>query len=344
VSHSYLLVANPTAQSGRASERIDDARRGLENMGRSVTLLPTEPEGRTVGAVTRALDDGSYDVVIAMGGDGTFSEVACGLLAAKRQVLLGLLPAGTANDQGKSFGISSDPDALATNLETIVLEHVVDIDVGHVERLDAAGEPTDERLFFDSAGWGIQAEILWVRNRDRGVVQQIPFLREFYRDQAVYAGATLNRYLASWVEPTKFSLDLVADGASHRYDGLTDVIVSATPIYAANWVLDPKARADDGLFELVAIEGRRDWLLTAVRDLTSVTDLREHFEALGLGYRPGLASASFDLTLSREGRPEVASQIDGEVWLSGRRFRVTVDAGALPLIVPKGFAPPWAEA
>lgn len=313
-------------------------------MGREVTLVATEPAGRTVGVVRELLDAGDYDVVIAMGGDGTFAEVARGLIASSSDAPMGLLPSGTANDQGKSFGISSSPAALTSNLETLILGHLQRIDVGRLERLDAGGRATHEVLFFDSAGWGMQADILAARNRDRDIVGQIPILRELYRDQAVYVGATLGRYLASWIEPTKFTLELVADGELHRYTGLTDVIVNATPIYAGNWVLDRNAQSDDGRFELVPIQGRRDWLLKAVKDLTQVTSLGDHLDAIGVPYTRPRSATTFELTLTRPGKPEVPAQVDGEEWIAGSRFRVKVIPQRLPLIVPKGFQPPWLDA
>lgn len=312
-------------------------------MGCDVTFVATEPKGRTVGIVRGMLEGKDYDVVVAMGGDGTFAEVARGLIASGADAPMGLLPSGTANDQGKSFGISSSPAALTSNLETLILGHVQRIDVGRLERLEAGGATTHEVLFFDSAGWGMQAEILMARNRDRDIVGQIPFLRDVYRDQAVYVGATLGRYLASWVEPTKFTLELVADGELHRYTGLTDVIVNATPIYAANWVLDRNARADDGRFELVPIQGRRDWFLKAVKDLTQVTNLSDHLDAIGVPYTRPRSASAFELTLTRPDKPELSSQVDGEEWIAGSRFRVTVIPQRLPLIVPKGFQPSWLD-
>src|SRR5580658_2297167 len=104
MSATHLLVGNPTAQSGKNAARIERARTALREAGVTCDLLPTLPDGATIAAVTRALDDGGYGVVIAMGGDGTFREVASGLLESKRStgIALGMLPTGTANDQGRS--------------------------------------------------------------------------------------------------------------------------------------------------------------------------------------------------------------------------------------------------
>ncbi len=72
---NHLLVGNPTAQSGKNRERIDEALLLMKGAGIAADLLPTLPGGKTIGAVRDALDAGTYRVVIAMGGDGTFREV-----------------------------------------------------------------------------------------------------------------------------------------------------------------------------------------------------------------------------------------------------------------------------
>src|SRR5947209_3622620 len=102
---THLLVGNPTAQSGKNQERIEQARALLKDAGIAADLLATLPEGKTIGAVREALDAGTHRVVIAMGGDGTFREVAAGLYTSKRraEAAMAMLPTGTANDQGKSF-------------------------------------------------------------------------------------------------------------------------------------------------------------------------------------------------------------------------------------------------
>ncbi|MBN1606492.1 MAG: acylglycerol kinase family protein [Polyangiaceae bacterium] len=117
---THLLVGNPTAQSGKNKERIEQALSLMKRVGIVGDLLPTLPGGRTIAAVRAALDGGAHRVVIAMGGDGTFREVAAGLYTSKRReaVAMGMLPTGTANDQGKSFGLDAAPEALASHCTT----------------------------------------------------------------------------------------------------------------------------------------------------------------------------------------------------------------------------------
>jgi diacylglycerol kinase family enzyme len=156
---THLLVGNPTAQSGKNQERIDRALEIMKGAGIPADLLPTLPGGKTIGAVRDALDSGSHRVVIAMGGDGTFREVAAGLYTSKRRddVAMGMLPTGTANDQGKSFGLEALPESLERNIDVIRAAHETRLDVGIYR---AGGPEATPDYFFDSAGWGLSARVL----------------------------------------------------------------------------------------------------------------------------------------------------------------------------------------
>lgn len=336
-----LLVGNPTAQSGKAAGHIDRALELLAHRGIDAKLLPTQPEGRTVRLVTAAVDRESVDLVIYLGGDGTFNEVARGMLAAERSVPLGMLPMGTANNQGRSLGVRPGPSAIESNVDIILAGHIVELDAGRLEALDDSGEPRGAVLFFDSVGWGMQPEVLQQRNRDRTAISKIPILREIYRDQAIYAGATLERFIASFQEPTKFDAVIVSEGETHRYDGLTDLIVSGTPIYAGEWVVDRFAEPDDGKFELMPMQGRRDWASKALRDLRILPLFQEDLDVIGVTHAVGYSAGDFDVSFSRPDRELIATQVDGEEWKSGKRFRVTVLPNELPVIAPEGFVPPW---
>ncbi len=336
-----LLVGNPTARSGAAERRIRRAISAMEARGWAPRFLSTEPNGRTVAVVRDAIREGGLDVVVYLGGDGTFAEVAKGLLAADAPCPMGMLPSGTANDQGKSFGIRSDEASLARNLDVIEAGFVRPIDVGQIERLDEGGCATEEELFFDSVGWGLQSDVLSVRNRDRRRVARVPVLRALYRDQAVYAGAALNRYLSSWVKPTKFDATVEADGQTTAFEALIDLVISATPIYGGEWVLERLAEPDDGVFELVPFQGRRDLFSKVVRDLRHLPVWQEHLDALGITHSRGFSAGRFDVRLARPGRPAVAAQVDGEEWVAGRHFRVTVLPRRLPLVVDEDWFPPW---
>lgn len=328
----HLLVGNPSAQSGRAAEAIVRARALLESHGADVVTIATEPGGRTPSLVARAIAAHGPDIVDCLGGDGTFNEVARGILESGVRVPMGMMPMGTANDQGRSFGLEPGPASLGRHVEVIVAEHLTQLDVGVVEALDPAGAVGASALFFDSLSFGLAPDILATRNRDREEVKRIPLLAELYRDQAVYVGAALDRLIASFVEPTRFDAIVETDAWERTFRALTDLVIKATPIFAGAWVLDRACEPDDGLFELVPVRSRAEWLSRVVGDLAHnpVRFPQEH-----------LAARRFDLRFYRPGDEAIASQIDGEEWARGDRFRIEVRANALPLITPAGFVPPW---
>jgi diacylglycerol kinase family enzyme len=343
-----VLCANPSAQSGKARERIGCVKQRLEASGLDVEVLETEPAGRTpkkVAArlVQAAASGAPVDVAVAMGGDGTFREVAIGILDGAASCALGLIPAGTANDQAKSLGIpvGLDGERLERALDILVGGHELLLDVGEVQVLDDAGAVLHDELFFDSVGFGFQAEVLHQRNEDRSAVQQVPLLRDVYRDHAVYAGALLDAYVRSFVVPTKMTAIVDADGARVVLDDILDLVVKNTAIYGGAWVLAREGLPDDGKMEVVPFVNRRELFSKIITDLSSLPDLDETLHALGVEHSRAFGASHMDITLRREGKPEVRAQLDGEEWISGHRFRVNVRKNLLPVVVPAGFEPPW---
>ncbi len=338
----YLLVGNPTAQSGKGEQRIQHVLDAMNRRGLEVAFEATLPGGKTVPMVTRAADSQQYDVVLYLGGDGTFAEVAKGIVAAKHPVVMGMMPAGTANDQGKSFGIRATPDALEENLDILVAGHQIQMDVGTLARVGADGAVRSRELWFDNIGFGFAPSILARRNRDRQMVGQIPVLRELYRDQAVYAGAVLGETLRSYVDPVKFDAHISVDGAPEVViAGLMDIVINNTPMYGGEWIPVRTAVADDGLLDLSTLLGRRDMVTKLVLDhkLTNIWD--ESLEAMGVDLARNFRGASFEITLLQPHGGDIPSQIDGEEWEAGTAFQVGVLPGILPVIVRGNFVPPW---
>jgi diacylglycerol kinase family enzyme len=328
-----VLVANPTAHSGKAADWIRHARALLDSAGLVHRFVATEPAGATIERVRAVVDDDGARLVIAMGGDGTFAEVAKGILGSQhaREVKLGMLPTGTANDQGKSFGLRAGVGALDRNVAVIAAGHTIGCDVGKLVVERGPKQVVDD-LFFDSFSIGLGAASLATRNRDRDRVGLIPGLSAFYRDQLVYFGAVLQRFVESYLMDAKFELDAVIDGTVHHFPSLLDVIVKNTRIFGGEWIFDPQAEADDGQFELVPITGRRDLTAKLLGNLRHSPIGLDDLKALGLEHAAPIRGSKFELTV-RGATPAV--QMDGEEIPAGERFWIEVLARALKLIVPR---------
>jgi diacylglycerol kinase family enzyme len=338
---SHLLVGNPTAQSGKNAARIAEAARLLDAAGIAHRFLATAPAGGTVRLVADALTvDRTLATAIYMGGDGTFAEVAKGILASGRagEVRLAMLPTGTANDQGKSFGLGAGEPDLERNVRVIAEGHEARLDAGHLIARDHAGAVVRDDWFFDSAGWGISPRVLSLRNEDRKLIGAIPLVRDVWRDQLVYAGALLRTFLGSYVDDGKFDVRVTADGAVHEWRGLTDLIVKGTRIYGGLWVFDPDARPDDGRFEVVPFVGKRDWVSKAIVHLDGSGAAAEALAAVGVRHSDNLSATRIELDFEEQPGQPLSAQIDGEEFPATGHVGIDVAARVLRLVVPAEFA------
>lgn len=339
-----LLVANPTARSGKAKKYIDKAMEALDASRLHPEFFATLPDGATVEALAERLEKDDAARVIYMGGDGTFAEAAKAIILARERsgvdVPLGMLPMGTANDQGRSFGVVAGVKALARNVEIIAAGIEQWLDVGRIEALDDNGDPVATDLWFDSCGVGLSARILFQRNRDREFVERVPLVRRVYRDKLVYTSAAVRSLLKGLVANKSFAAELSIDGETTELTGVTDLLVQGTILYAGDWIFDPTAKPDDGRFEVVVIRGTADWAAAAIsgHKHNPVTD--DDLEVLGVSRREVPKGKHIELRLFKPaGLDLIPAQIDGEEWVSTSHYRIENLFHYLRIIVPED--PHW---
>jgi diacylglycerol kinase family enzyme len=318
-------------------QALDDARLEPE-------FFATLPQGATVAALAERLEAEDAARVVYMGGDGTFAEAAKAIILARERsgvdVPLGMLPMGTANDQGRSFGVEAGARAIDRNVEIIAAGIEQWLDVGRIEALDADGQAVARDLWFDSCGVGLSAEILYRRNRDREFVEHIPLLRRFYRDKLVYTSATLRTILRGLVGRSSFTLELTLDGETAEYTGVTDLLVQGTILYAGDWIFDASAKPDDGRFEVVILRGHADWAAAAIGGHKHNPVTGDDLEVLGVPRREVPKAKEIELRVLRpSGLEQVPAQIDGEEWVATDHFRIENLFHHLRILVPED--PKW---
>src|SRR5258708_19031465 len=99
-----LLLVNTTASSVTARGRVVIQKALAAD--HDVTLAETSRRGHATRLAQGAAADG-YDVVVALGGDGTLNETANGL--AGSGCALGVLPGGSTNVFARTIGLTNDP-------------------------------------------------------------------------------------------------------------------------------------------------------------------------------------------------------------------------------------------
>ena len=95
-----VLVYNPVSGNKKGKRRAEGiVAPMMREAGVEVVMLPTERAGHAV-ELAKTCDLTGVDALLALGGDGTLSDVATGLLqreAGRGNVVLGFIPSGTGN-------------------------------------------------------------------------------------------------------------------------------------------------------------------------------------------------------------------------------------------------------
>lgn len=105
---SIAVIANPFAGTARGRLSGADAVERLRALGHEVRLCPTDAAGH---AAELAREQSALrDLVVAVGGDGTIHETACGLVGT--DCTLGVLPSGSGNDFATGIGCATVEDGL----------------------------------------------------------------------------------------------------------------------------------------------------------------------------------------------------------------------------------------
>ena len=121
-----VVVYNP--ESGRKKiinqNVLDKMKEILNNYGYESLFYKSRYSGAVTDIVKKLLDD--TDLVISIGGDGTFSEAMKGNYRREKRLLLSHIPTGTTNDVGKMYGYSND---LLQNLKLLLEGEVKEVDV-----------------------------------------------------------------------------------------------------------------------------------------------------------------------------------------------------------------------
>ncbi|NNF11721.1 MAG: diacylglycerol kinase family lipid kinase [Gemmatimonadetes bacterium] len=157
----HYIIFNPASGRGRGGERMERYRHLLDEALDDVTYGETTRPGEERDLAEKACAEG-YDVVVAVGGDGTWSNVADRLVASGRDdVALGILPSGTGNDFGRNFGY--DPGNPQVAVRVLAEGNTRPVDMGRVDTLSASEHDPgrrEARHFLNLIGFGFDVAVI----------------------------------------------------------------------------------------------------------------------------------------------------------------------------------------
>ena len=218
------LIANPGAGKPEETPRqLELATRYLLDHGIEVNVALAKPKEEATPLARQAVKDG-YDMVIAMGGDGTLEAVLRGMVGQKTP--MGIIPTGTQNNIAKSLGIPTDMEQAC---DLIAAQHIRKLDVGRVKVKNGK-----KLFFFELTAVGLVAAIYPKANKlANGQLSKL-------KDVAL----TLIH-----LEP-EADVFLTLDDESKIKVKTLLVVVSNAPMFGANFLVAPDASLKDGLLDI----------------------------------------------------------------------------------------------
>lgn len=284
---------------GRGARFVTPVLEALKGHGLEVGHGVTTKAGDEARLTAEAIAQG-YDTIVAVGGDGTWSNVGNAILASGKRARLGLVPGGTGCDLAKSLGIP--PNDVRGCAAIVAQGHARTIDVGRVEN----------RHFLNIAGFGYDVAVL----EDSWSVA-------YLEGSLLYIYCAL-RQLRSF---PGFSVELAADGGASARKGLLMLVIANARVFGGGFQIAPSADLADGQLDVVAFANMGFWERLAIM---------QKLMAGSHASSPRVeASRARSLELRFEAPP--AYETDGE-WnrASSGTVRVESVPGALDVLVPTG--------
>ncbi len=298
VSGRRLFILNPAAGNGHALARWRTWGPALE--AGDELVLTTSP-GDASRIARQAADQ--YAVLVAVGGDGTVSEVAEGIRSAPvvKGPKLGVVPLGTGNDFATVIGINGPASATAA----LQRNQVRSVDVLEVHCYSEGKDICRRALLF--AGTGLVTEALKLTTST---------VRRLFGSRLAYPVGILRALRAGSSKRMQ-----VTCGPQVFEGEFLFVAASNAELAGGGMRIAPGARVDDGLLHINLIEavGR----LEALRQLRRLCQGR-HTAHRNIRYFSGAA-----LEVRAASPIEVAA--DGEL-IGYTPLRVQVRPGALEIL------------
>lgn len=228
----HKIIANPTSGRGAGEPAIPAVEGLLRGLGLSFDLVRTERPWHAAELAQQASLEG-YEVVVAVGGDGTANEVLNGLMQAQQagaggKTAMGTVSVGRGNDFAYGVGVPKD---MAAACQLLAQGRRHPIDVGRV----VGGLYPQGRYFGNGVGIGFDAVVGFEAVKMTRLHGFPSYIVAALKTIFLYYRAPLVRIQYDGHEVTQLSL-MVSIMNGRRLGG--------------GFMMAPQGLIDDGLFDL----------------------------------------------------------------------------------------------
>lgn len=157
------IIYNPTSGRELFRKHLPEVLEKMEKAGYETSCHATTGEGDAVLAAKSAVER-NFDLIVAVGGDGTLNEVVSGISQFEKRPKIGLIPMGTTNDFARAVHIPRD---INKAVDIILAGDSIPVDVGLMD---------SNRYFINIAGGGRLTELTYeVPSKLKTVLGQLAY-------------------------------------------------------------------------------------------------------------------------------------------------------------------------
>lgn len=224
------LIANPAAGGGRGARCLPAVRAALAAVGIHDVRLTRGPGDERDRAAEAAAE--GIGTIVALGGDGTWGNVAGGIRASGRDARLVPIAAGTGNDFPHALGLPAhDPVAMA---RIAAGPGSARVDMGLVNHIQ----------FLNVAGVGLEAAVL----------ESMRTSRSRLRGPVAYIAAAVPLLRTYRAGPIAIQVE---DEPPDEPRGFLAIVVSNGPRFGGGFRVAPHASVTDGVLDCIAVGDAR---------------------------------------------------------------------------------------
>lgn len=293
MKEKILFIVNPISGHHDKSNFPSIVEKLIDKDKYDYTITLTEYGGHAVELTKQAIDN-QYDIIVAVGGDGTINEVATTMIGASQT--FAIVPYGSGNGLARHLHLPLKPDKIITEV----------INKGVKSKIDTAamnGVP-----YISIAGVGFDAIIADF------------FAQDPHRGIKTYVKLVTKEYLH--FQPKKYHL--ILDGKEEIDCEPFFISFANSNQFGSNAVVSPTASLNDGLLD-VCIFKKPNMLqvpYVATRLLTKKID-RTHFVDIHKAQK---------IQVIRE-NDEIAN-IDGEAVMMPKDITIEINPLSLNILLP----------
>jgi YegS/Rv2252/BmrU family lipid kinase len=234
MNRKYLIIVNPVAGKGKGEKAYRVIKDFLSDKSFDYEIILTERPEHAKEITENKINE--FDIVVAVGGDGTNNEIINGLDFEKEKIFA-VVPIGSGNDLVHNYPYPKDLNDILNTVFKAEIK-LMNIDVGQIIFKEAKSDEEKTHYFINGLGIGFDAFVAYLNQQNKtlnGIASYI-----------LAVGKALKTY-------KPFEIDFSTEKESVKGEKMLLAIGNGVSA-GGGFYLTPNGIVNDGLLELCVLD------------------------------------------------------------------------------------------